>query len=148
MQALESKQEIQVQRTIKVKTLLTDAFRETANREHSSELQKVEDSIRELKNLAQERLNEIMQSDISDADKQLAQAHIQQQFDQEILGLLTAKQELLARQDALAKSPNGSYISTGEIKDLVTLKVGDNIYERLRGAEILVKDGVITAIVG
>ncbi len=148
MQALESKQDIQVQRTLKVKTLLTDAFRETANREHTSELQKVEESIHELRNLAQERLNEIMQSDISDADKQLAQAHIQQQFDQEVLGLLTAKQELLARQEALAKAPNGSYISTGEIEDWVTLKVGDNIYERLRGAEILVKDGVITAIMG
>jgi hypothetical protein len=26
--------------------------------------------------------------------------------------------------------------------------VGDNIYDRLKGSEILVKDGVITAILG
>jgi butyrate kinase len=128
--------------------MVTDGFREKAMKEDQAELATVDASIQQLRESAQGRLNELMQSNLSQEDKQLAQMHLQQQFDEQVTQFLTLKQEILNRQELLANTPNGTYVSTGNVTDSVTLNVGDNIYDRLKGSEILVKDGVITAILG
>ncbi len=148
MQALASQASITVQRDLTVKTMVTDAFREKAMKEDQAELGAVDAQIQQLRESAQASLNELMQSNLSNEDKQLAQMHLQQQFDEQVTQYLTLKQEVLNRQEVLANTPNGTYVSTGNVTDSVTLNVGDNIYDRLKGAEILVKDGVITAILG
>ena len=148
MHALASQTSITVQRDLTVKTMVTDGFREKAMKEDQAELATVDASIQQLRESAQGRLNELMQANMSQEDKQLAQMHLQQQFDEQVTQLLTLKQEILNRQELLANTPNGTYVSTGNVTDSVTLNVGDNIYDRLKGSEILVKDGVITAILG
>jgi hypothetical protein len=148
MQALASQASITVQRDLTVKTMVTDAFREKAMKEDQAELGAVDAQIQQLRESAQASLNELMQSNLSNEDKQLAQMHLQQQFDEQVTQFLSLKQEVLNRQEVLANTPNGTYVSTGNVTDSVTLNVGDNIYDRLKGAEILVKDGVITAILG
>jgi hypothetical protein len=148
MQALASQEQITVQRDLTVKTMVTDGFREKAMKEDHAELSQLDANIQQLRESAQGRLNELVQSNLSNEDKQLAQMHLQQQFDEQVTQYLTLKQEVLNRQEVLANTPNGTYVSTGNVTDSVTLNVGDNIYDRLKGAEILVKDGVITAILG
>jgi poly-D-alanine transfer protein DltD len=149
MTVLESLETITVSRSIMVKTMITDAFREQASKEDQKELDQVDANIGQLRQMAEQRLNDIQQAEqLSDADKQIAQNHLQQQFDRDMVSLLNAKQEVLARKEALSKTTNGSYVTTGELQDTVQLNVGQNIYQVLRGAEILVKDGVITAILG
>jgi len=148
MQALASQEKIAVQRDLTVKTMVTDGFREKAMKEDHAELSQLDANIQQLRESAQGRLNELMQSNLSQEDKQLAQMHLQQQFDEQVTQFLSLKQEVLNRQEVLANTPNGTYVSTGNVTDSVTLNVGDNIYDRLKGAEILVKDGVITAILG
>jgi poly-D-alanine transfer protein DltD len=149
MNVLESLETMTVSRSIVVKTMITDAFREQAAKEDEKELSQVDANIGQLRQMAEQRLNDIQQAEqLSDADKQIAQTHLQQQFDRDMVTLLNAKQEVLARKDALSKTANGSYVTTGELQDTVQLKVGQNIYQVLRGAEILVKDGVITAMLG
>jgi len=148
MQALASQASITVQRDLTVKTMVTDGFREKAMKEDHAELSQLDANIQQLREAAQGRLNELVQSNLSNEDKQLAQMHLQQQFDEQVTQFLSLKQEVLNRQEVLANTPNGTYVSTGNVTDSVTLNVGDNIYDRLKGAEILVKDGVITAILG
>jgi poly-D-alanine transfer protein DltD len=149
MNALESLEAMTVSRSVVVKTMITDAFREQAAREDEKELNQVDANIAQLRQMAEQRLNDIQQAEqLTEADKQIAQTHLQQQFDRDMVSLLNAKQEVLARQEALSKTTNGSYVTTGELQDTVELKPGQNIYQMLRGAEILVKDGVITAILG
>jgi hypothetical protein len=148
MQALASQEKIAVQRDLTVKTMVTDGFREKAMKEDHAELSQLDANIQQLRESAQGRLNELVQSNLSNEDKQLAQMHLQQQFDEQVTQFLSLKQEVLNRQEVLANTPNGTYVSTGNVTDSVTLNVGDNIYDRLKGAEILVKDGVITAILG
>jgi hypothetical protein len=148
MQALASQEKIAVQRDLTVKTMVTDGFREKAMKEDHAELSALDANIQQLRESAQGRLNELVQSNLSNEDKQLAQMHLQQQFDEQVTQFLSLKQEVLNRQEVLANTPNGTYVSTGNVTDSVTLNVGDNIYDRLKGAEILVKDGVITAILG
>jgi hypothetical protein len=148
MQALASQEQITVQRDLTVKTMVTDGFREKAMKEDHAELSALDANIQQLRESAQGRLNELVQSNLSNEDKQLAQMHLQQQFDEQVTQFLSLKQEVLNRQEVLANTPNGTYVSTGNVTDSVTLNVGDNIYDRLKGAEILVKDGVITAILG
>jgi hypothetical protein len=147
MNALESRETITVSRTLIVKTMITDAFRQQAAKEDERELKQVDENIGQLRQMAEQRMHEIQQAaQLTDEDKALAQQHLQQQFDQDMLTLLNAKQEVMVRKETLGKTANGTYVSTGELQDTVTLKVGDDIYKALRGAEILVKDGVITAI--
>ncbi|MFN9690783.1 MAG: YlqD family protein [Vampirovibrionales bacterium] len=148
MQALASQEQITVQRDLTVKTMVTDGFREKAMKEDHAELSALDANIQQLRESAQGRLNELVQSNLSNEDKQLAQMHLQQQFDEQVTQFLSLKQEVLNRQEVLANTPNGTYVSTGNVTDSITLNVGDNIYDRLKGAEILVKDGVITAILG
>ncbi len=148
MQAFASQEQITVQRELTVKTMVTDGFREKAMKEDHAELSQLDANIQQLREAAQGRLNELVQSNLSTEDQQLAQMHLQQQFDEQVTQFLSLKQEVLNRQEILANTPNGTYVSTGNITDSVTLNVGDNIYDRLKGAEILVKDGVITAILG
>ena len=148
MQALASQEKITVQRDLTVKTMVTDGFREKAMKEDHAELSQLDANIQQLREAAQGRLNELVQSNLSTEDQQLAQMHLQQQFDEQVTQFLSLKQDVLNRQESLANTPNGTYVSTGNITDSVTLNVGDNIYDRLKGAEILVKDGVITAILG
>jgi hypothetical protein len=146
MQALTSKEQITVERDIAVKTMITDAFRQKARQEDESELAAVDAKIQQLREAVQARLHELDASNLAPEDQQMAQAHLQEQFDGQMMTLLNAKQDILRRQDILAKTANGSYVTTGDVQDTVTLHVGENIYDRLRGAEILVKDGIITAI--
>jgi hypothetical protein len=148
MQAFASQEQITVQRDLTVKTMVTDGFREKAMKEDQAELSALDANIQQLRESAQGRLNELMQSNLSQEDQQLAQMHLQQQFDVQVTQLLSLKQDVLNRQELLANTPNGTYVSTGNVTDSLTLHVGDNIYDRLKGAEILVKDGVITAILG
>jgi|GEM_PF-3811195 len=147
MNAIESQHTISVSRTIRVKTMITDAFRAEAQKEDGEELQKVESNIQELREIAQQRLASIHQStELKDEDKQLASQHLQGQFDQDMMQLLNMKQEIMIRKETLEKTGNGTYITTGELRDTVNVNVGDSIYDKLRKAEILVTDGKITAI--
>lgn len=147
MNALSSQDKITVTRTLRVKTMITDAFRERAAKEDETELEQIDSQITQLREVAQKRLHELEQSDLSQDDKNMGLGHLQQQFDQDMMTLLNSKQDVLARKETLAKTQNGTYVTTGELRDTVELKVGDTIYEKLRGGEILVKDGVITAII-
>jgi hypothetical protein len=72
MQALASQTSITVQRDLTVKTMVTDGFREKAMKEDQAELATVDASIQQLRESAQGRLNELMQSNLSQEDKQLA----------------------------------------------------------------------------
>ena len=65
---------------------------------------------------------------------------------QERLRLEGLKQELTQQIEGLDKVRNGDYVKTGELETWTEVCIGENLYKRMRNAEILIKDGVVTAI--
>jgi hypothetical protein len=69
-----------------------------------------------------------------------------QQIDAEKRRLEAVKHELQDRAGEVDKMEIGSEYPRGTIEGLVEIGIGDNLYEKLAGYQIIVKDGVITEI--
>ncbi len=54
--------------------------------------------------------------------------------------------EIEARIAEMEKMPEGAIFPQGSIESLYEAKVGDNLEQKLAGAEIVIKDGVIQSI--
>ena len=71
---------------------------------------------------------------------------IRQQVESEKLRLAQLKEEMTAQSNALNELPIGSVVTQFTVENPVEVRVGENIFQRLEGGEILVKDGVIQEI--
>jgi chromosome segregation ATPase len=71
---------------------------------------------------------------------------IKGQTESEKTRLEQLKQDLQAQSRALAELPLGSVVTQFTLESPLDVNVGDNIFQRLEGGEILVKDGIIQEI--
>ena len=60
----------------------------------------------------------------------------------------TFKQELHAQKESINRLANNNVIVTGSLENYVELNIGENIYDKFKNAEIIVKDGIIQEIRG
>jgi hypothetical protein len=60
--------------------------------------------------------------------------------------LLQLKEEMQGQNQALSELPVGSVVTQFTVENPVEVRIGENIFQRLEGGEILVKDGVIQEI--
>ena len=56
------------------------------------------------------------------------------------------QEEMLAQNQALSELPLGSVVTQFTVENPVEVRLGENIFQRLEGGEILVKDGIIQEI--
>jgi hypothetical protein len=56
------------------------------------------------------------------------------------------KEEMQGQFQALNELPLGSVVTQFTVENPVEVRVGENIFQRLEGGEILVKDGIIQEI--
>jgi len=135
-----------VKRSLNVKTLVTDAFRVQAQKDLSQEQTLVAQQTEQLELQYQNNLRQLEEASRQghNVARQLDQLH--QEANKRKQELATLQAEIDQQLQGLTTLPNGQYIKTGQLENWVPLAVGDNLYQRLRGAEILVTDGKITAI--
>ncbi|HSA05837.1 MAG TPA: YlqD family protein [Candidatus Gastranaerophilales bacterium] len=140
---------IRVKRPVKVKTIVTDGFKHQAKEELSKEIRLVENQIMQL-----ELQGKQIQDQISGAsalyygEQNLEQ--IQVSLDEIIRRLQQMgelKQELQFQQENIEHLALDNVIITGSLENYVELRPGENLYEKFKDAEIIVKDGVIQDIV-
>ncbi|MCA9806080.1 MAG: hypothetical protein KC777_29130, partial [Cyanobacteria bacterium HKST-UBA02] len=55
-------------------------------------------------------------------------------------------EEMQGQSQALAELPIGSVVTQFTVENPVDVRIGENIFQRLEGGEILVKDGIIQEI--
>jgi hypothetical protein len=145
---IQSLNQITLKRQVAVKTMVTDAFRARAVTEMTQEQQNVERemqlleqqyqaNMKQLEQLAQQGQNVAQAVEGLNAEAAAKQGQLQ--------GLY---QQLQAQLQELNNVPNGTYVVTGQLENYATVQVGQPIYDCLRQAEILVKDDVVTAILG
>lgn len=146
--APQKQETIELKRQVTIKTMVTDAFREKANAEITEE--------QALLKAEGEALEKQYQANLKQLEDAARQGHnVAPQLDalhKEVLSrqqqLAEMQQQLTAQLAELGRVENGTYLVTGQMENYVTVAVGDALYEKLRQAEVLVKDGEVIAIYG
>lgn len=141
-------QGIVLKRTVTVKTEVTDTFREQAKGELSQELKLIDSQLDQLDAQYQQTLQQLesLAQQGRNVSQELDQLNAQAQEKRQQLSRL--KMEMTHQLANLDKIPNGTFIVTGSLENFVQVKVGDNLYEKIRGAEIIVQNGLVKSIQG
>lgn len=137
---------VQVKRQVTVKTKVTDSFRTRAKGELDNELKLIDTQLQQLEAQYQyslQQLEKVAQQG-QNVQQQLQQLNAEAQ--QKRSQLASVKMQISSEMGNLDNVENGQYIITGQLEEVLTVLVGDNIYDKLQGAEILIEDGVVTHI--
>lgn len=137
---------VQLKRQITVKTLVTDAFRERAKGELDNELRLIDTQLQQLEAQYQHSLQQLEKIAQQGTNVQKQLEALNQEAQQKRTQLASLKMQVSSELGNLDKIPNGTYITTGVLENVVDVRVGDNIYEKLMNAEMLVEDGIVTGI--
>jgi len=139
---------IRVKRPVKIKTVVTDKFKMKAQDELSKEIQLLDSQIMQL---------ELQTKQIHDQASEFSALYGDQNVEQiqsalediarRLLQMSELKQELTTQKESIFHLALNNVIITGSLENYVDLKQGENIYEKFREAEIIVKDGIIQEII-
>ena len=89
---------------------------------------------------ARTALAELQQTDLNRA------MAARQQIDAERRRMDAMKQEVVERKKEIAEMEIGGEYPRGTIEGTVDIAIGDNLFEKLAGNQIVVRDGVVTEI--
>jgi hypothetical protein len=139
---------INLVRQIAVRAIVTENFKTQVGNEISRNLQQIDAELQQLEFKGKRAIAEIekrAQGNLS-TDTRVQTETIRQQVEQEKMRLLQLKEEMQGQFQALNELPLGSVVTQFTVENPVEVRVGENIFQRLEGGEILVKDGVIQEI--
>lgn len=139
---------ISLKRQVTVKSLVTEDFRQRAKNELSEELKLIDSQLEQLENQYQAMLKQIenLARSGQNVSKQIEQlnAEVQDKRSQ----LSSVKMQVATNIANLDRVKNGDLVVTGVLENYADVQIGDNIYEKLRGAEIIIEDGIVKTILG
>jgi chromosome segregation ATPase len=139
---------VQLKRQVTVKTKVTDSFRSRAHGELNNELKLIDTQLQQLEAQYQYSLQQLEKVAQQGQNVQQQLQQLNQEAQQKRSQLASLKMQVSSELGNLDKLENGQYIVTGMLENLVEVRVGENIYDKLQNAEILVEDGIVTSISG
>ncbi len=83
---------------------------------------------------------------LSSADDRSQIGNLRAQLEAEKIRLNQLKEDMQSQSKALVELPIGSVVTQFTLESPVEVKVGENLFQKLEGGEVLVKDGVIQEI--
>lgn len=139
---------IQLMRQVSVRAIVTENFKNQVAGEISKNLQQIDAELQQLEFKAKRAVADIEKRAISPMsnDTKAQVEAIRQQVETEKMRLAQLKEEMTGQNQALNELPVGSVVTQFTLENPVEVRVGENIFQRLEGGEILVKDGVIQEI--
>lgn len=139
---------IQLIRQIAVRAIVTENFKAQVGAELQRNLQQIDAELQQLEFKAKRAIVEIeKKAGAGGSVESRSQTDaIRAQVEAEKARLTQMKEEMQAQMQALSELPVGSVITQFTVENPVEVSVGENIFQRLEGGEILVKDGVIQEI--
>lgn len=142
----DSQQSVTLKRQVTVKTRVTDEFRARAKKELSDEIQLLESQSQQLETQIQQSMKQLENIAAQGQNVQKHLNQLNQEAQQRRNQLASLKMQLSTQLANLDKANNGDYVVTGILDNFVEVNVGDNIYEKLNNAEMLIEDGVVKEI--
>ncbi len=139
---------IQLMRQIAVRAIVTENFKNQVGAEINRNLQQIDAELQQLEFRGKRAIADIEKrtGGIASAEAKMQVESIRSQIESEKMRLLQLKEEMQGQGQALAELPLGSVITQFTVENPVEVRIGENIFQRLEGGEILVKDGVIQEI--
>ncbi len=139
---------IQLVRQIAVRAIVTENFKNQVGNEINRNLQQIDAELQQLEFKGKRAISDIEKraAGAPTGDARMQIETIRQQVEAERAWLLQLKEEMQAQFQALNELPLGSVVTQFTVENPVEVRVGENIFQRLEGGEILVKDGVIQEI--
>lgn len=139
---------IQLMRQVAVKAIVTENFKTQVGAEIGRNLQQIDAELQQLEFKAKRAIADIEKRSIQpmSPDTKAQIDTIRAQVETEKIRLQQLKDEMTGQNQALTELPLGSVVTQFTVENPVDVRLGENIFQRLEGGEILVKDGVIQEI--
>ncbi len=140
---------IKVKRPVKVKTIVTDNFKQQAKEEINKEIRLIDNQIMQIE-LQSKQIQDQVTGGLSGYFPEGSPEQAQQAMDdllQRLQQMSELKQELQFQKENIDHLALNNIVITGSLENYVELRPGENLYEKFKDAEILVKDGIIQDII-
>lgn len=139
---------IQLMRQVAVKAIVTENFKAQVASEIQRNLQQIDAELQQLEFKGKRAIADLEKraGTPPPPEMRVQIENIRQQVEAEKMRLMQLKEEMSAQQQALAELPIGSVVTQFTVENPIEVRLGENIFQRLEGGEILVKDGVIQEI--
>ncbi|MBK7749882.1 MAG: YlqD family protein [Candidatus Obscuribacter sp.] len=135
-------------RQIAVRAIVTENFKNQVASEISRNIQQIDAELQQLEFKGKRAISDIEKraGGVVSNDARVQIETIRNQVEAEKMRLLQLKEEMQGQNQALTELPVGSVVTQFTVENPVEVRIGENIFQRLEGGEILVKDGVIQEI--
>lgn len=139
---------IQLIRQIAVRAIVTENFKSQVGAEIQRNLQQIDAELQQLEFKGKRAISDLEKRAAGNLtpDVRAQMDSVRGQVETEKARLMQMKEEMQGQVQALTELPIGSVITQFTVENPVEVRLGENIFQRLEGGEILVKDGVIQEI--
>lgn len=132
---------IELKRVVMVKAIVTEAFKQNLAKELERAIGNIDAQTSQMELQGKNYLEDLKKKGLM--QKAAAFKH---QFDDERNRQAAGKSDLLMKIEEAKRLQIGSEFVQGPLEGPVDVSVGDNLYKKVGGAEIIVKDGIIQEI--
>jgi len=129
-----------IMRPVALKVIVTQQFKEEMERDLQEAADTTQRRIEQIDFQARRVLADLQRSDLSQA------MQVRQQIEAEKGRQEAVKKELTERAKEVRELELESEFPRGTLESLVEINEGDNLYDKLTQAEILIRDGIVVAI--
>lgn len=134
---------VELKRIVMVKAIVTEAFRQNLVRELERAVGNLDTQMTQMENQSKNYLEDLKKKGLM--QKAAAFKH---QFEDEKARQTAARSDLLMKTEEAKRLQIGTEFVQGPLEGPVHVAIGDNLYKKVGGAEIIVKDGIIQEIRG
>jgi hypothetical protein len=132
---------VELKRVVMVKAIVTESFKENLIKELERAIGNIDLQLNQILGRTKAYLEDLKKKGLMQKA-----AAIKHQMDEENSRQMAAKSDLLMKIEEAKKLTIGSEFVQGPLEGPVTVSIGDNLYKKVGGAEIVVKDGIIQEI--
>jgi hypothetical protein len=136
-------QSVELKRVVMVKAMVTQAFKDNLVKELERAISNLDSQANQMTERSKAYFEDLKKKGLMQKA-----AAFKQQLEEERGRQAAAKSDLMMKIEEAKKLQLGSEFVQGPLEGPVTVSVGDNLYKKVGGAEIIVKDGVIQEIRG
>ena len=141
------KETISIKRTIAIKAIVTQTWKEDAETELSKAISATDQQLAQLEQEGQQVVNNIRSQSANPLDPRVQEqvGQIQQQVAAKRNELEEQKRNLLQQQNQVREFKMDEVVDQGQIDSFCDVSVGDNLIKKMQ-VSITVKDGIIQSI--
>tara|TARA_Y100001978_G_scaffold79569_1_gene71308 strand:+ start:101 stop:544 length:444 start_codon:yes stop_codon:yes gene_type:complete len=141
------KESVSIKRTIAIKAIVTQAWKEDAESELSKAIAATDQQLSQLEQEGQQVTNNIRSQAANPLDPRVQEqvSQIQQQVSAKRNEFEEQKRNLLQQQNQVREFKMDEIVDQGQIDSFCEVSVGDNLIKKMQ-VSITVKDGVIQSI--